>query len=196
MVTTQFFAMKINRYMHDHGITPRDAREGRGEELPQRRAQPERVAAQAVQRGGDPRVADAQLPAHAVHVLLAGRGCRRRSCCAAPSARARYTDRPVHLRAVDDAHPPVGARSRCSRRGCRSTAGTRPTVDAARAVLRAGRHRAVRRRRRAGPGQRVGRRDHAHGRDRAVRRRRAGGDDRRRARPRSAAACRSTPTVG
>ena len=33
----------------------RDARQGRGEELPQRRAEPERVPAQAAVRGGDPR---------------------------------------------------------------------------------------------------------------------------------------------
>ena len=33
----------------------RDAREGRGEELPQRRAEPERVPAQAAVGGGDPR---------------------------------------------------------------------------------------------------------------------------------------------
>ena len=39
MVTTQFFAMKINRYMHDYGIS-REATLARvgGEELPQRRA--------------------------------------------------------------------------------------------------------------------------------------------------------------
>ena len=66
--------MKINRYMHDHGISPRDPGEGGGQELPQRRAQPERVPAQAHLRGGHPRVADAQLPAHPVHVLRARRG--------------------------------------------------------------------------------------------------------------------------
>ena len=36
-LTTKFFGMKINRYMHDHGISPRDAGQGRGQELPQRR---------------------------------------------------------------------------------------------------------------------------------------------------------------
>ena len=35
----------------------RDARQGRGQELPQRRAEPERVPAQAALRGGDPRLA-------------------------------------------------------------------------------------------------------------------------------------------
>ena len=56
MLTTQFFAMKINRYMHDHGITDDDAGEGGGQELPQRRAEPERMAAEADRRGGDPRI--------------------------------------------------------------------------------------------------------------------------------------------
>ena len=36
-VTTKFFGMKINRYMHDHGISHGDAGPGGGEELPQRR---------------------------------------------------------------------------------------------------------------------------------------------------------------
>ncbi len=48
----------------------RRAGAGRGEELPQRRAEPQCVASEALQRGGDPRVADAELSAHAVHVLL------------------------------------------------------------------------------------------------------------------------------
>ena len=56
MVTTQFFAMKLVRYMHEHGITAEHAREGRGEGLPQRLAEPQRVAPHAVHRGADPRV--------------------------------------------------------------------------------------------------------------------------------------------
>ena len=54
-----------------------DARQGRQQEPPQRRAEPQRVPAQADVRGSDPRVADAQLPAHAVHVLQPRRGCGR-----------------------------------------------------------------------------------------------------------------------
>ena len=77
-LTTKFFAMKINRYMHDHGISHETLAQGRGQGLPQRRAEPERVPAQADLRGGDPRLADAQLPAHPVHVLRARRGRRGR----------------------------------------------------------------------------------------------------------------------
>ena len=84
----------------------RDPREGRGEELPQRRVEPERVPAQAALRGGDPRVADAELPADAVHVLQPRR--RRRGRGAVPG-RARA---PLHGHADlparhDRADPPA-----------------------------------------------------------------------------------------
>ena len=44
MLTTQFFAMKIQRYMAEHAHQRVDARQGRVEGLRQRRAQSERVA--------------------------------------------------------------------------------------------------------------------------------------------------------
>ena len=74
MLTTQFFAMKIQRYMAEHGITRVDARQGRREGVRQRRAQPERVAPPAAVGGRGARLQDGQPPADAVHVLLAGRG--------------------------------------------------------------------------------------------------------------------------
>ena len=127
-LTTKFFGMKINKYMHDHGISHDDAREGRGEELPQRRAEPERVPAQAAVRGGDPRVADAQLPAHAVHVLQPRR--RRGGGRAVPGRARAPLHRHADLPARDDgAHPaarrvrgaqPVAA-DRADRRARRST---------------------------------------------------------------------------
>ena len=52
----------------------RDPGSRRGEGVPERGAQPERVPAQAPGRGGHPRVTDAQLPPDPVHVLLARRG--------------------------------------------------------------------------------------------------------------------------
>ena len=106
-VTTKFFGMKINKYMHDHGISPRDAREGRRQELPQRCAQPERVPAQAAERGGDPRFTDAELSADAVHVLQPRRRRGGRACCAGPSTRD-ATRRHAHLPARDDgSHAPA-----------------------------------------------------------------------------------------
>ncbi len=73
-LTTQFFGMKINRYMHEHGITQPDAREGGRKGLPQRGHEPNGVAPQADLGGGDPCVGHALVPPHAVHVLLAWRG--------------------------------------------------------------------------------------------------------------------------
>ena len=83
----------------------RDARQGRGEELPQRRAERERVPAQAAVGGGDPRVADAQLPAHAVHVLQPRRG-RGRGRAVPRRARAplhRHADLPARVDRADPA---------------------------------------------------------------------------------------------
>ena len=37
MLTTQFFGMKIQRYMHEHGISRERAGQGRGQGVPQRR---------------------------------------------------------------------------------------------------------------------------------------------------------------
>ena len=70
-LTTHFFGMKINRYMHDHGITHQTPGPGGGQELPQRVRQRERVAAHPAVGGGDPRLPGAELPAPPVHVLRA-----------------------------------------------------------------------------------------------------------------------------
>ena len=195
MVTTQFFAMKINRYMHDFGISHDTLA---------------KVAAKNYRNGALNPNAWRRKPFSEEEILESrmlnypltqymfcspDEGAAAVVLCRAERAH-RYTDRPVYLRAVDDAHPPVRARSRCSRRGSSIDRGHSPTVDAAARVLRASRRRAVRRRRRAAPGQRVGRRDHAHGRDRALRRRRAGGDDPAGRHRDRRSACRSTPTVG
>ena len=76
MLTTQFFAMKIQRYMHEFGISPAHARQGGGEGLPEWRAQSARLAATAAHRAGNRRGADDQPPADEVHVLLPRRGRR------------------------------------------------------------------------------------------------------------------------
>ena len=76
-LTTQFFGMKANRYLHDHGISQADAGQGRRQELPQRCAEPECVPAQADPRGPDPQLDDAELSPDPVHVLRARRGSRR-----------------------------------------------------------------------------------------------------------------------
>ena len=70
-LTTQFFGMKINRYMHEHGISQSTLAKVVGEGVPQRVEEPDGLAAQAAVGGRGARVADALVPADAVHVLLA-----------------------------------------------------------------------------------------------------------------------------
>ena len=92
MLTTQFFAMKIQRYMHDFGIS-RETLAHRCEGISQRGPQPERVAPQAVERRGDPRVARCST-------------IRSRSTCSARRARAAppwwcvAPTRPVNTRSI------------------------------------------------------------------------------------------------
>ena len=104
-VTTKFFGMKINRYMHDHGISPRRSPRCAAKNFRNGVAEPERLPPHADVGGGDPQLADAQLPADAVHVLRARRRRRGRSCCAGPTSRNDYTD-DAHLPEGDgDPHP-------------------------------------------------------------------------------------------
>ena len=57
-LTTHFFGMKINRYMHDYGISTETLAQGGGEGLPQRRARTRgRWRRKPMTRGGDPRLA-------------------------------------------------------------------------------------------------------------------------------------------
>ena len=128
MLTTQFFALKIQRYMHDHGITPSTLA---------------KVAVKAFENGAEnpnawrrtpmteEQVAgldDGVGPAHPVHVLLAGRGRRR------PGAVPRRQGPPVHRHAGlprrrRRSRPAATARSRCSARRWRPSGPTaRPST--------------------------------------------------------------------
>ena len=77
-----------------------DARQGRVEGVRERRAQPERVAAQAADRGRGAGVQDGQPPADAVHVLLARRGRGRAGPGARRARRGELERKPVCLRSV------------------------------------------------------------------------------------------------
>ena len=46
-LTTKFFGMKANRYLHDHGLSRENTGQGCGQELPQRGVEPECIPAQA-----------------------------------------------------------------------------------------------------------------------------------------------------
>ena len=54
-LTPKFFAMKIQRYMYDHGISPRTLARVAAKNYRNGGAQPQRLPAPAAQRGRDPR---------------------------------------------------------------------------------------------------------------------------------------------
>ena len=112
---------------------PRDAGPGRGEELPQRRAEPERVPPQADLRGGDPLLADAQLPAHPVHVLLRPTRARRPWCCAGRTSPV-ATRRPRSTCGPPPCGPAATAPSRCTASWAAVEQDDAPTVYASRAA--------------------------------------------------------------
>ena len=175
MVTTQFFAMKINRYLHDHDISRGDAGEGGGQGLPQRRAQPERLAAEADQRGGDRGVAARSTTRSPSTCCARPTRGRPRSWCAGPTRPTATPTGPVFVRgvavrtrrfgtfevfsavAVDRTRP--RARRSTPPGPCTSRPASGPS-DVQVAQIQ---------------DSESGRRDHAHGRERLLRRRRAGG---------------------
>ena len=139
MLTTQFFAMKIQRYLHDHDIDP---------------AVLAKIAAKAYRNGAlNPNawrrtplsvdeiagVGDGQRPADQVHVLLAGRGRGGAGAVPRPTSPTASPAPPVWLRAVRDALAPVRhvrgvqpvARARAGRRA-------RPSIAARAAFEQAG----------------------------------------------------------
>ena len=129
MVTTQFFGMKIRRYMHDHGITPQTL--ARVAEKAYRNGEPHPggVAPQTGVRRGDPRLRHGQRPADPLHVLLPGSGRRRTR---AVLARGRP-------------HPGAARPSPCVRRPCapgvRLVRGVQPVGRRGRADQRQSRRR-------------------------------------------------------
>ena len=128
MVTTQFFGIKIARYLREHGISRADPGPGGGEGLPQRHPQPQRLATRADLGRRDRRSGHGQRPADPVHVLLTrARAARRSSSPATPwppaSGRAGAPARRGHphpavrllrgLQPLDPGHrpcPPASAR--------------------------------------------------------------------------------------
>ena len=175
MLTTQFFALKIQRYMHLHGISPSTLA---------------KVAVKAYENGAQNPNAWRRTPLTEEQVAASkmvsdpltqymfcspGEGAVALVLCRAEHAH-RYTGTPVFLDAVSFATRHYGSFEVFSP----SLAPDRsdgPTTVAARAAVRTGRHRSGGFRRRPDPGHRIGRRDHAHGGDRPVQGRRAGATD-------------------
>ena len=192
-LTTQFFGMKITRYMHEYGITQASLAKVGVQGVPQRFAQPDGVAPQAAERAGGPRLADALVPAHPVHVLLARR--RRRRDDPVPRRQGQAVHRPPDLPAGRrGAHPQVRF-VRGARTVDRARARPGPDIGRVEGGVRDGRHRTAGHRRRPTPGHRGRRRDHAHGRERLLRARRAGTHAGQRRDRDQRPPARSTPTA-
>ena len=100
MLTTQFFAMKIQRYMAEHGISASTLAKVAAKAFDNGARNPNAWRRRPLSETGGARLQDGQPPAHAVHVLLAGRR-RGRARAGARRARARPLARaPVYLRSV------------------------------------------------------------------------------------------------
>ncbi len=176
MITTQYFAMKINRYMHDHGITA---------------ASLGRVAAKNYRNGARNPNAWRRKPWSEEEILesrVLNHPLTQYMFCSPDEGAAAVVlcraDRcaPVHgppdpPARRGDAHAPLGFL-----RGVRAVdlarPGAQPDGRRRARLLRSGRRGSGRRGRRPAPGLRVGRGDHAHGGDGPVRRRGAGSDAR------------------
>ena len=193
MLTTQFFGMKIQRYMHEHASpgmsSPRS---------PRRRSATAPKNPNAWRRTpmSEDDILDATMIADPLTQYMfcsPGRGCGGARATTAERA-ASFRGRPSTCARRCSARG-RSARSRCSiRRSPTSVAIRRASPPAAGAFEMAG-HRPGRHRRRPGAGHRVGRRGDAPRRVRVLRRRRAGGPRSAAARPRSPGRCRSTPTA-
>ena len=132
-LTTKFFGMKINKYMHDHGISHETLAKVAAKNYRNGALNPNAFRRKPLSEEEILGVADAQLPAHAVHVLQPRRR-RRRGRAVQGRARAplhRHADLPARRRRCA---PAGSARSRCTARGSRSRRPPGPTVDASRAA--------------------------------------------------------------
>ena len=120
MLTTQFFAMKIQRYMAEHGISESTLAKVARQGVRERLAQPERLAPPAAQRGGDPGLQDGQRPADASTCSARPARARSRSCSRAAERRASSRARRCTCARSRSARA-ASARSRCSARRSRSS---------------------------------------------------------------------------
>ena len=73
-ITTKFFGMKINKYMHDHGISHETLARVAAKNYRNGVLNPNAFRRKAMSEEEILGIADAELPAHAVHVLQPRRG--------------------------------------------------------------------------------------------------------------------------
>ena len=175
MVTTQFFAIKIARYMHEHGICDRTLARVAAKAYRNGACNPNAWRREADQRQRtSSRPRHGQRPADAVHVLLAGRGRRRARASPAASAARRRGLRPVTAAGRSPRAPGASAPSRSSARRSRAAATVQREHRRGGGGVRGRRGRARPSRRRAAAGHRERRGGHPPGRVRLLQARRAG----------------------
>ena len=92
-ITTKFFGMKINKYMHDHGISRETLAKVAAKNYRNGVLNPNAFRRKPMAEEEILEFADAELPAHAIHVLQSRRRCR--GCCALP----RRERAPLHRQA-------------------------------------------------------------------------------------------------
>ena len=119
-VTTKFFGMKINHYMHEHGISQETLARVAAKNFRNGALNPNAFRRKPISEEEILGVADAELPADAVHVLRARRGRGRGDHV--PRRHRAQVHRQAGLRARHrDPHPHASAPTRCTRRRRRST---------------------------------------------------------------------------
>ena len=187
-VTTKFFGMKINKYMHDHGISHSTLAKVAAKNYRNGALNPNAFRRKPLSEEeilGSPML---NYPLTQYMFCSPDEGAAAVVLCQAENAH-RYTDTPIYLRADDGAHAAArrvrGAQPVAADRGDARTDGRRVACR-----VRDGRDRARGRRRHPAPGHRRRRRGHPPRRERLLRRRRPGGARRRRRDSRSTARCR------
>ncbi len=193
-VTTKFFGMKANHYIHKHGISPPETlarvanKNFRNGALNPNAFRRKEIPVEEILNSTVLNYPLTQYmfcaPDEGAAAVIMCRGRPRPQVHRHAGVRARHRDSHPHLRRLRGA-----CDVRTARRGSLADGVRRQ------GRLRGRGHRTRRRRHRPAAGHRCGRGGHPHGRDRAVRRRRAGETAGRRGRPRFTAPCPSTPTA-
>ena len=75
-LTTKFFGMKANRYLHDHGLSREKLAKVAAKNFRNGALNPNAFRRKPIPERRNPQLDDAELPAHAIHVLRTRRGGR------------------------------------------------------------------------------------------------------------------------
>ncbi len=171
-LTTQFFGMKANRYLHEHGISQQTLAKVAAKNFRNGAINPNAFRRKPIPEEDILNSTMLNYPLTQYMFCAPDEGAAAVVMCRADIAH-RYTSKPVYLRAVEVRTRRYGAyevNTTCAP----VEEDVAPTVYAARSRVREGRHRPRRRRRDPVAGHRRRRRDHPHGRVRVLRARRSG----------------------